>query len=261
MELLSYSHSFVRSPIFERMDLYHQAVQCLELLVFGSPNTDFVVADAFKLENTNALTLPSIWLSRRARGKAVDRLVIDYAHMQRQLVVNFNKSARKSASQVFQRKVTEFCHQIITNTARLGSIGFSSIRTVARRLKQPLAVSLIGVECPESMLLGLRFTNDFRQPGLAKARQGGYSDWIPITDRLVANALRNDDNGPGARCAFVGFEDDDGKPGLSSLNVEELAMELYRSGRLPEREDSSPSQGGWMVSRSKGFAVNFYGTF
>ena len=34
-------------------------------------------------------------------------------------------------------------------------------------------------------------------------------------------------------------------------------MELYRSGRLPEREDSSPSQGGWMVSRSKGFAVNF----
>lgn len=240
------------------MDLYRQAVQCLELLVFGSPNTDFVSADSMKLENTDTPTLPSVWLSRRARGKAIDRLVIDYTHMHRQRVANVDKGCKRIASQVFQKKVTEFCQEVIASTARLGSIGFSSIRTVARRLKQPLAVSLIGVDCPESVLLGLRFANDVKQPGLAKSRQGGYSDWIPITDRLVANALRNEESGPGARCAFVGFEDDDGKPGLSSLNVEELAMELYRSGRLPEREDSSLSQGGWMVSKSKSFAVHLF---
>ena len=211
------------------------------------------MADTVTLENTDALTLPSIWLSRRARGKAIDRLVIDYAHAQRQQVANFDKGARKTASQVFQRKVAEFCQHVIAHTARLGSIGFSSIRTVARRLKQPLAASLTGVDCPESELLGLRFANDFGHPGLAKSRQGGYSDWIPITDRLVANALRNEENGPGARCAFVGFEDEDEKPGLSSLNVEELAMELYRSGRLPETQGSLISQGGWMVREIQEF--------
>jgi len=224
---------------------------CLELLLVGSFDTDALDAShiAAKLDLPETSALAPILLSRRARGKAIDRLIIDYNHIHRQVVTNQDKKAKKASSEAFQNRVTHFCRRIIADAAQSGSIGFSSIRTVARRLKQPLADSLHGIECPEAELLGLRFgSNDSSDSASSKSKSKAYSDWVPITDRSVANALKNEETGPGGRCAFVGFEDDDGKLGTSSLNVEELAMELYRSGRLPAEADSPLSQGGWMVS-------------
>ena len=233
----------------------------MELLVFGSLGTDSAFADAInfadKLQNAESVALPSVWLSRRARGKAIDRLIIDYTHVERQLVAKEDKNAKRIALEVIQKKVAQFCHSVIENSARLGSIGFSSIRTVARRLKQPLSVSLHGIECPESELLGLRFASDDTNSILSKTCCKRYSDWVPITDRSVANALKNKENGPGARCAFVGVEDDEEQPDLSSLNVEELAMELYRKGRLPTEGSSQLAHGGWMVCGFKAPRCSF----
>jgi len=225
---------------------------CLELLLFGffdiAPTDDAeTVATLGLLPEKTALA--PILLSRRARGKAIDRLIIDYIHMERQRVASADKKAKKAASDAIQKLVSSFCEQIITSTANSGSIGFSSIRTVARRLKQPLAESLRHVECLESEILGLRFENEDEATG-TKSKLKKYSDWTPITDRSIANALKNEETGPGGRCAFVGFEDegDQARVGTSSLNVEELAMELYRCGRLPNDSASAHlSHGGWMV--------------
>lgn len=229
---------------------------CLELLLFGSFDTGASDAShaAAILDLPETSALAPILLSRRARGKAIDRLIIDYNHIHRQLVSNEDKKAKKAASESFRESVTHFCRQVIADTARSGSIGFSSIRTMARRLKQPLADLLRDIECPEAELLGLRFGNsNSGDPFSSKPKSKAYSDWIPITYRSVANALKNEETGPGGRCAFVGFEDDDEKQVTSSLNVEELAMELFRSGRLPEG-DSPLSQGGWTVSFDEGFS-------
>lgn len=221
---------------------------CLELLLFGSFHGASTDASqiANRLDLPKTTTLAPILLSRRARGKAIDRLIIDYGHMHRQSIADKDKAGKKAASEAFQARVAQFCEQIISSTAQSGSIGFSSIRTVARRLKRPLADSLRDIECLESAELGLRFGSESDMSN-ASAKSKKYSDWTPITDRSVANALKNEENGPGARCAFVGFEEDDEKAGASSLNVEELAMELYQCGRLPTEEGSECSHGGWMV--------------
>ena len=50
----------------------------------------------------------------------------------------------------------------------------------------------------------------------------------------------------GKRCSYVGFEDnvvDVADP--SSLNVEELAMQYYATGRLPVSEPEDLQGGGW----------------
>jgi len=221
---------------------------CLELLLFGSfgtLRTNDASQFACRLDLPETSPLAPILLSRRARGKAIDRLIIDYCHMHRQSIADKDKAAKKASSEEFQKWVAHFCCQVISSAAPSGSIGFSSIRTVARRLKQPLADSLRDIECLESAELGLRLINEGEVPD-SKSKK--YCDWTPTTDRSVANSIKNEENGPGGRCAFVGFEDDDEKAGPSSLNVEELAMELYRCGRLPSEDDAEKcSQGGLRV--------------
>ena len=84
-------------------------------------------------------------------------------------------------------------------------------------------------------------------------------DWSPIIDVSVANALVNDDDddgGVGKRCSYIGNEESDNetKSHYRSLNVEELAIEEYSAGKLPQ--DSNLLQGGgWKGWHSEGVHV------
>jgi hypothetical protein len=88
----------------------------------------------------------------------------------------------------------------------------------------------------------------------------GYRDWSAKTDVAIANALSNDTNGSaaGKRCAFVGWElcDDGNQPEITrSLNVEELALEEYHAGRLPNPSDEngeSMIRGNWKGFHDEG---------
>ena len=59
----------------------------------------------------------------------------------------------------------------------------------------------------------------------------------------------------GKRCSYVGFEENaSGKADTSSLNVEELAMQYYASGRLPVSSTAGDalSGGGWVGWHDEG---------
>lgn len=244
---VGFSHSvLICSPILERRALYRLAVVASEVLAFGSfvQRLDGCIGTSAYSQLQEPTALARSLLSRRARGKIFDRIIIDYGHMHRLHVAEKEKAEKNSSSKHFQNWVVDFCRQTIDRMAVSSAIGFSAIRNMARRLKQPLAETMNSVECLESKELGLRFDN-LRDASEIKATSKKYSDWAARTDRAVANALVKDDFGPGARCAFVGFEDEGELPELTSLNVEELAMELYRSGRLPAADASTPLSGGW----------------
>jgi VRR-NUC domain len=228
------------SPILERRALYKLAVQSLEVLLFGgaisnahgggSYDTCFQVAASRK---TGASLL-----SRRARGKALDRLIIDKGHLNRLDGGQLEKADKIAATRKFQQHVAAFTHSVVGHMAKTCSMAFSAVRTMARRLRQPLAASLHNISCVESVELGLRFSNSFDET----ENDNKYSDWSPIVDQAVANTIARDEVELGSRCSYVGFDDD---AEFTSLNVEEFAMELYRSGRL------SPG-GGWVGWHDEG---------
>lgn len=245
---------FFASPIWERRGLYRQAANALEVLLFGSCTNC-----PKSLHSRQTTALAPLLLSRRARGKAIDRLIIDYTHIHRQHCADEEKATKRAKSEKFQLEVATFSTQILKKVALTSSMGFSSIRTLARRLKKPLSETLASIDCLEARELGLRLRNSnvvsiVQKPAKRKNEDSKkYSDWTPITDYSIANALNNDDNGAGARCAFVGFEDEGNEQaGTTSLNVEELAMELYYSGRLPENVDSPDLKGGWVGWHDEG---------
>jgi hypothetical protein len=245
----SYSHSVFESPIFERAGDYSIAIVALEVLLFGyskireSPEITF--------PEVNSVTrLSPVLLSRRARGKAFDRLLIDYIHLHRRDMVNIEgKAAKRLLFEAFQSRLKTFCENIISSVAQKSSVGFSAIRAVARRLKRPLKESL-NCFCLEAQELGIRFANENTEVESDEK----YSDWSPITDRSVANALSAENDSRGTRCAFVGFEDDIDPVQTTSLNVEQLAMEFYRSGRLPldNMYQLSDVKGGWSGFHDEG---------
>lgn len=234
-------------PVWERRGLYKLSVQSLKFLLFGSFESSSNASDHLEIRESSAL-IPSL-LSRRARGKAFDRLVIDCGHMHRLYVVEEDKAVKRISSEKFKTQAAQFCQRIVERMAISSSIGFSAIRTMARRLKQPLIDTLNAITCLESKELGLRLSNHDENLD-SKVNSKKYSDWTATTDRSIANALKKHESGherePGSRCTFVGFEDDDdGQLGSASLNVEELAMELYRIGRMPAVDESMFIRGGW----------------
>jgi hypothetical protein len=199
----------------------------------------------------DASKLVPFLLSRRARGKAFDRLIIDYSHGHRQHVAEYtDKAAKRASSQALQSRISRFCECIVRDSSQKSSMGFSSIRTLARRLKQPLSKTLSHAFCFEGCQLGLRFENIDDKINV----ENKYSDWTPIIDCTIANSLENDDDNAGTRCAFVGFEDEtEGGLATASLNVEQLAMEYYKSGRLPsENDDATYYKGGWSGFHDEG---------
>jgi hypothetical protein len=231
-------------PFLERYSLYKLSIKAIQVLLFGRLPRMEGLGDTASMRATR---LAPLLLSRRARGKAIDRLIIDYNHLQR-----LERKEENKASKTHECEVADLCVRTINAAAGSGFISFSAIRGLARRLKQPLSSSLKDIFCLEAVELGLRYENTpTQQPHEQKINK--YSDWTAITDRAVANALQtNDENGAGSRCAFVGFED--GGIPSSSLNVEELAMEFYSSGRLPAMEHPG-LKGGWKGWHDEGNRV------
>ena len=267
-------------PLLERRGFYDLSCSCLEVLLFGKiQNRDNVVV-ASEMEDQShhfeKTFLSELLMSRRARGKAHERLMIDYVHLLRWKIKSDSASsdegsneARGTRSKQTRKKdvsvevspqdaVRRVCSRVVGAVARAGSIPFSAVRSLARRIKAPLATSL-KLPCPEVDALGIRLNNRndaATNEGEKKSEKiKGYIDWIPPTDQAVANAMAGEETLAGKRCSYVGFEENAaGKADMTSLNVEELAMQYYASGRLPASEtaDDELAGGGWVGWHDEG---------
>ena len=268
--------------IFERRGFHSLAIASLELLILGktlprespsgqirSPLSNFESPDT----DNRASAFARFLLSRRARGKALDRLAIDFTHFLRakekkKALANDatkKESAKRAkvAASALKATIAGFTRNVLSRFVVNAAVSFSSIRTLARRLKQPLPLILnsLSLECQEAKFLGLRLACS--NVSLAQDVTE-YSDWTPTTDYAVANSVAVGDVMAGGRCSFIGHEEDK-EGGVSvfakSLNVEQLAMEFYSSGRLPapvKVDDSSKAdsiQGGWVGWHDEGGLV------
>lgn len=256
-------------PILERRGYYLSAIKALEVLLFGKqlPRASNSRIPNSLVEGTSTAILAQSFLSRRVRGKAYERLIIDYTHVERKnrneteasrdeevtLKGTRGKSVRKSPRKPTHPTPNELVAHLIKPLLRAhaptGQITFSATRTLARRLKCPLSSTLEDLNIFETRQLGHRFCNVTTQPEQEASK---YSDWTPVIDTAVANAMISNSNGAGGRCAYIGFEDDEVKNLYAgSLNVEELAMEYYNKGVLPAR-DQSTAKGGWVGYHDEG---------
>jgi hypothetical protein len=198
------------------------------------------------------------WISRRVRGKVMERLIVDCGQIHRQCLLGLDKIARKGSVNAFRLSLVQLSKEVIDNTSASSAIGFSVIRSLARRLQHPLSENLKPLMCIEARELGLRLGNPPNDGTVCTVSKSGYSDWTPTTDFFLANSLNRDISEPGGRCTFVGFEDEPEKSVLlASLNVEELAMDLYSTGRLPCTEDADERalKGGWIGWHDEGSHV------
>ena len=249
--------------LVERLRLYDVALEMLGLIL-GFP----LVGGLISSDNLNGIQMAQYHLSRRTRGKALERMVIDYTHLCR-----IRKSLGSSASlpRVFHityeshecssktHSTTLLCRSILENFARNSALPFSFLRGIARRLGQPLNETMDWLENDEAKLLNILLeSNDLvktnKHVETRKRRNSGtkYNEFTPKTDRSIANAINSSD--VGSRCSYVGWEDD----GCShtrhrSLNVEELAMQEYKSGRLPcDHSEQHLCGGGWVGWHDEG---------
>ncbi len=253
-------------PILERRGYHEFAISALEVLLFGKRLSrasnkmipDFSSNDSDKGKSEFSYFYQPL-ISRRARGKALDRLIIDYTHFFRKnkntLCLEESEKAqaptqskKKNASKSNANEVVnKLAESFLRTSVASGQISFSSIRTLARRLKRPLSITLKGLQSYEASELGHRLSNiGDKQQDLTK-----YNDWSPATDKTVANSMTNDRDSIGGRCSFVGFEEDEHAVRMGSLNVEELAKEYYHQGRLPACDESTP-KGGWIGYHDEG---------
>jgi len=182
----------------------------------------------------------------------LDRLIIDHTHFVRKTEKMQAPAQSKSKKKVPMKSAANevvklLAEPLIRSSVVSGQISFSSIRTLARRLKRPLCHTLEGLESYEASELGHRLSNaDDMEQDMTK-----YNDWTPFTDSAVANSMTYNSDSAGGRCSFVGFEEDDHAVRMGSLNVEELAKEYYYQGRLPAN-DESPTKGGWIGYHDEG---------
>jgi hypothetical protein len=244
-------------PILERRGLYRLAVHSLSTLVYGSTVERLGEVSLFSLpaETSIELNLAPLLLSRRATGKAYDRLVIDCTHISRKENKELSGDAKLSETANTKAQISQFCEDIIGRVVHSSSIAFSAIRGIARRLKRPLCDTLTDLICLEANELGLRLDNVY-QGEKEETPSKTYSDWTPQTDFTVGNAIANDETEAGGRCAFVGFEEEGITSGNArSLNVEQLALEFYNTGRLPISEDPGILLGGWVGWHDEGSKI------
>ena len=234
-------------PIMERLNMYDLAVKSLRVLLFGSMEEQ--IADESPLA--------TVLLSRRARGKALDRLVIDQTHLSRSLRAVQNLDNDEAPKQGSTRnsvvdETASFCRGMIAKLSPMSQISFAAIRGLARRLKRPLVETLQDISCAEAEELSLRYDNgectamiEEDETLATTKKKVQYSDWAPPTDTSVGNAILTDSDGPGGRCIYVGHDDS-----APSVNVEELAMECYERGILPI--DCPNPKGGWIGWHNEG---------
>lgn len=218
-------------------------------------------------------------IPRRTRGKAYDRLAIDQGHIFRQRRKEVNSalgtSSSTAAMQLELNEIDRFYSQTLQHVGNSSTVPFSFVRNLARRLRRPLKDSIAGILNHECMELNIRLEslgggnmqlesskndcdNDAskikRSSTSRPTKKVRYHDWEPTTDTSVANATN--DNVPGTRRSFIGLvENHDGIPSRS-LNVEELAIEEYATGRLPNTGDIDGLEGGgWIGWHDEGGMV------
>jgi hypothetical protein len=261
-------------PILERRGYYTFATDALEILLFGKRMPKLLngwIPNSLRELTPEVLstkTLAQSLLSRRARGKAYERLIIDYMHVQRKNTGKIEVSINKEVAMNGRRGktklkrvpkprpstqndlITHWTKSLLRAHVPTGQITFSAARTLARRLKCPLSSALKDITVFETKELGHRLDNDISGQEQVTDK---YSDWIPVIDTAVANAMNSSSNAVGGRCAYIGFEDDEVKNIYAgSLNVEELAMEYYYRGVLPTTNRESTVKGGWVGWHDEG---------
>ena len=234
-------------------------------------------------------------ISRRVRGKAIERLIIDQGHLEKASAKSQKEAdsaaegpadppitggRKKKCAKISEESekftpIQRLCLEVITKEAPKSSIPFSTVRSLARRLKVPLKDTLAGIDNAEMKSLKIRCENGEGQPSThnvdpcprgdgakerPRKRSTGYTEWMPTTDFSIANSIENEaKDGIGKRCAYVGWDDEDyggGMPRTRSMNVEEHALAEYSAGRLPNLDDNGQkitnSIGGWVGWHDEG---------
>ncbi len=247
--------------VLEKRKYYRLACRMLETILFGCEvkKTQCAFADYHQNSTSTEVTnFIQLLLSRRVRGKAFMRLVIDKKHQRQKSAPS--KKKRKMAQK--ESDVDSFASSSLPSIVKTGSLPFCFIRKLSRRIKIPLT-SIISEACSvEVKELGIRLMNSPNSQYRGGVKE---KEWTPTIDTAIANPIPNDSQiGNIKRCAFVGDDDNGGLAYVRSLNVEELAIVEYASGRLPvdvsRGQDplkctSAVHGGGWKGWHAEGFHV------
>ena len=212
--------------------------------------------DYLERKETNTLIshVSRILLSRRVRGKAYERLLIDKKHALKRNAPK--KEKNKSGKKICVVDLfTEACIPTIASTS---SLPFCFIRKFSRRIKKPLSSLLQDAWSVEMIELGIRLLDGKKMVATNAASSTLDREWSPITDVSIANAIQNDSDGGSIRCSFISNEESNEVQYTRSLNVEELAIEEYAAGRLPldEKDELHKNgRGGWKGWHCEGVHV------
>ena len=232
----------------EKCDYHLLAVCMLETILHGNEHLTIKTQDQEIKNDRDAYfsNYLKMLLSRRTRGKALERLIIDKKHLIRK---------EKESS---QRKEREKLEHLVKNAIDLAgptsSIPLSHTRKLAKQLKTPLSKMICdNIEINE---LGIRLRQE------CDGEKNEHSDWSPLIDISVANSIKRA-TGTKNRCAYIGSEEDsNGLCHRRSLNVEELAMESYASGTIPASDTQfiplcTAIKGGWRGWHCEGLHVRY----
>jgi len=239
----------------EKRGFHQLAVQFLETILFGFQvyqEDQWKHDNCLKWNETNPLIshVSHILLSRRVRGKAFERLLIDKKHA-------LKTNTPKKKTQKFRKKscvVETFTLDCIPTIASTSSVPFCFIRKFSRRVKRPLSALLQSSWSVEMLELGIRLEDG----DISRAGSTAYKEWTPITDTSIANSIQNDSDRGSTRCSYISNEESDEVHYTRSLNVEELAIEEYAAGRLPidtNDEIHKKHRGGWKGWHCEGVHV------
>lgn len=242
--------------IVEKRGFHDLAVQFLETILFGfqvHQEDQWKHDNCLKWSETNPLIshVSHILLSRRVRGKAFERLLIDKKHALKTKIPKkkTQKSRKKSCV------VETFTLDCIPTIASTSSVPFCFIRKFSRRVKRPLSALLQNSWSVEMLELGIRLEDG---DIISKAASTACKEWTPITDTSIANSIQNESDRGSTRCSYISNEESDEVHYIRSLNVEELAIEEYAAGRLPidtNDEIHEKHRGGWKGWHCEGVHV------
>jgi hypothetical protein len=181
-----------------------------------------------------------------------DRLLIDVRHLHLAHAKAVDEKTKCQAVTAFRQQMQDFCVFHLRVGARSSTLGFSTLREITQRLKTPFATLLFNTQVVEAAMLGMREQKDFSlsEPTTASTSARKTNEWEPRVDSSVANSLTDATTAArGTRTAFVNYEDNDSEgkevSQSRSMNVEEYAKDLYKTGRLPVSGDDECGGGGW----------------
>jgi hypothetical protein len=126
--------------IIERRNCYDLATDMLETILFGYYTEGKITIDFQDdihgtIKRPMIIHLAQLLLSRRVRGKAFERLLIDKKHVMRQ---EFRGSVNRNKKRKVVNELDTFTTKCIRSVASAASIPFSFIRKFCRRLKMPI---------------------------------------------------------------------------------------------------------------------------